>query len=131
MTLSARLRELAGRATPGPWNVETVPTQIGMCHKIMPLKGCFYVDGMQEYSRNDPSFARQNADPELIVALRNALPELLAALELADVLGEPLIADNAMFACLVCTGETHNQGTPFPHAETCKWTAYRSAKDPA
>lgn len=32
------------KPTPGPWEVITVPTQIGHAHKIAPIGACLYVD---------------------------------------------------------------------------------------
>ena len=30
--------------TSGPWDIETVPTQVGHAHKIHPVGACLYVD---------------------------------------------------------------------------------------
>ena len=69
--------------TPGPWTLETVDTQIGICHKVGPFPGshgrktgyaCIYHDG----AINQPSIA---ASGELYANARliAAAPELLEA----------------------------------------------------
>ena len=71
--------------TPGPWTVETVPTQIGVCHKIGPFPGscgkpvgyaCVYVDGASAYK------PRLGKEAELLAnaVLMAAAPDLLMAL---------------------------------------------------
>lgn len=67
--------------TRGPWTLETVPTSIGICHKIGPFPGscgrevghaCVYVDGIGR---------RGNAVDELLAnaKLIAAAPDLLDA----------------------------------------------------
>lgn len=58
--------------TPGPWSVETVSTQVGYCHKILPVRACIYVDGFS----NAPKTERL-ADARLMAAA----PEMYAALK--------------------------------------------------
>jgi hypothetical protein len=64
--------------TPGNWTIETVPTQVGHCHKIMPVGACLYVD---------QQFLPRDADNRAsIVALANAraialVPEMIKHLE--------------------------------------------------
>jgi len=67
--------------TPGPWELETVPTSIGICHKIGPFGNdtgrikyaCVYDDGSH----------LQHPNPELLANARLmvAAPELLEALK--------------------------------------------------
>ena len=70
--------------TPGPWTVETVPTQVGLCHKIGPFPGscgkpvgyaCVYVDGASAYR---PQLGKHE---ELLAnaVLMAAAPEMLVA----------------------------------------------------
>jgi len=59
--------------TPGKWEVETVPTSIGRCHKVGPA--CIYDD----YNfKGDPSYLLDmakliSAAPELLEACKHAL----------------------------------------------------------
>jgi len=66
--------------TPGPWNLETVKTSIGVCHKIGPLgastkinSACLYDDCYSDKPRD----LQLLADAHLIAAA----PELVKALE--------------------------------------------------
>lgn len=72
--------------TPPPWTMETVPTSVGICHKIGPFPGscgrdighaCIYVDG-----QHAPQ-ARTGKEAELLAnaVLMTAAPDLLAACE--------------------------------------------------
>ena len=62
-------------ATPRPWHVETVPTQVGHCHKIMPIGACLYVDGFT--NDEDSEKARiGKANAALIVSAVNAFDDL-------------------------------------------------------
>jgi len=71
--------------TPGPWTLTTVPTQVGICHKIgpfpdtrgngKPMHACVYVDGVYR-AEHEPALL---ANARLIAAA----PELLAALKRA------------------------------------------------
>lgn len=77
--------------TPGPWEVETVRTSIGVCHKIGPFPhprpresrehtyACVYEDGMS----TQILAATGRLDSELLANARliAAAPELLAALK--------------------------------------------------
>lgn len=70
--------------TPGPWKLETVKTQIGICHKIGPFPplrpgdgpshACIYVDGRYR-PEDDPE---STANARLIAAA----PDLLEACKL-------------------------------------------------
>lgn len=70
--------------TPGPWNLETVNTQSGICHKIGPFPSkrdelpprhaCLYADYPSSFCPADQELA---ANARLIAAA----PELLEALE--------------------------------------------------
>lgn len=83
--LQKKVREVFGKHTAGPWQLETVKTSIGICHKIgpfPPLRGtgepshaCIYVDG--RYKPED--------DPESLANARliAAAPDLLEACKLA------------------------------------------------
>lgn len=94
-----RLDSLLRAASPAPWTVETVPTQVGLCHKIgggwperrMPLGGpreqyaCVYEDG------GDPRCPgpELHANAQLFAEARNSLPALLATARLVhDLLKE-------------------------------------------
>lgn len=37
---------IAPKHTPGMVTLETVPTQIGRCHKLLPFVGCLYEDSV-------------------------------------------------------------------------------------
>lgn len=69
--------------TPGPWNLETVPTSVGICHKIGPFPishrerptyACVYDDRMS-----------RTPTPELLANARliAAAPDLLAVVQAA------------------------------------------------
>lgn len=71
--------------TPGPWELETVKTSAGICHKIGPFPGtcgrevghaCVYVDGLG-VPDSDPKRIELLANARLIAAA----PDLLAACE--------------------------------------------------
>lgn len=64
--------------TPGPWTVETVATQIGHAHKIMPVHACLYVDH-RDAKEKDMKTHTAHADANLIAAA----PELYIACEAA------------------------------------------------
>lgn len=83
--------------TPGPWKLETVKTQVGICHRIGPFPparprdepshACIYVDG--RYKPEDDPVSLANA------RLIAAAPDLLAACEaLLDALQTGLLAYN-------------------------------------
>lgn len=84
MTLPAaalgELRALMEAATPGPYSVETVPTSVGICHKLMPFTGCIYVDD----SKGGRNRKELLATATFIAAACNAVPGLLAAVESLD-----------------------------------------------
>lgn len=61
--------------TPGPWTIETVPTQIGHCHKIMPMVACLYVDHRGSDFKDQKTLTAK-ADAHLMAAA----PDMLAAL---------------------------------------------------
>lgn len=71
--------------TPGPWEVDTVPTQVGVCHRIGPFPSrgpetygyaCIYVDGDPAgIEGTDTLSAELRANARLIAAA----PGLLAA----------------------------------------------------
>ena len=72
--------------TPGPWVIETVPTSVGICHKIGPFpprrpddvtprSACLYADYP---SVHNPADNELYANARLIAAA----PDLLKALEL-------------------------------------------------
>lgn len=74
--------------TKGPWKLETVPTQVGICHKIGPFPGscgkevgsaCVYVDGAHAY---EPQLGKEG---ELYAnaLLMTAAPDLYAACQSA------------------------------------------------
>ena len=76
MTITTtRLRELAQAATPGPW--EHVPGE------PWPVSQVPYVAGPNRFGCVCQRVSLDD-DAALIVALRNALPELLEALELRE-----------------------------------------------
>ena len=70
MTLSQTLRELAGKATRGPWH----GTALDQCVQIYS-DSFDYLGETRDYHGDDAA---------LIVALRNNLPTILAALETAE-----------------------------------------------
>lgn len=53
--------------TPGPWSVETVKTQVGHCHQILPIKACLYVDH-RDMRQRDARTLKAKADAALIAA---------------------------------------------------------------
>lgn len=64
--------------TPLPWTLETVPTSIGHCHKIMPLRACLYVDH-RDVANKDAKTVTAKADADLIVRAVNSHDALVAA----------------------------------------------------
>lgn len=78
--------------TPGPWEMATVPTTVGSCHKIGPFPSggqsgktyaCVYADGCRiGVDDNIPNAVELRANARLIAAA----PDLLAALrDIADM----------------------------------------------
>lgn len=71
--------------TPGPWNLETVRTSVGVCHKIGPLgsetkikNACLYDDCYSDQPRDLKLLADAvliAAAPELLDTLKQALRE--------------------------------------------------------
>lgn len=76
MTLSHTLEELAGRATSAPW-----PSEVTGDGKAI-LIGCGMVDGydVAELDRDDTPRKEVEANAALIVALRNNVDTIIAAL---------------------------------------------------
>jgi hypothetical protein len=71
----AEVRELLGRATPGPWTVvhhEPYEESVIKCNGIFRA----LLDGRR--------LLRQHEDAEAIVALRNLAPDLFAAVDAAE-----------------------------------------------
>ena len=66
--------------TLGPWEIKTVNTQVGHCHKIMPIGACLYVDN-QTLPRDAVNYKSQQAlaDAHLIAAAPDLLKILKAA----------------------------------------------------
>jgi len=73
--------------TPGPWELKTVPTSIGKCHKIGPFNACIYVDNINSRKQSDEEM---EANARLIAAA----PELLEAAKLAFPILYSLHLDN-------------------------------------
>lgn len=77
--------EESAEHTPGPWTLETVRTQVGICHKIGPFPwkdgranhACVYVD----YPGTGAVEAELLANARLIAAAPNLLAALKAARE--------------------------------------------------
>lgn len=71
--------------TPGPWTLETVKTQVGVCHKVGPLgsstkihSACLYDDCYSDEPRDLQLLADARliaAAPELLEACKALLPE--------------------------------------------------------
>ena len=115
--LSARLRELAGRATKAPWEVRHHPSDKTECFIEAPHPTRSYA---REIMGDDDEDRPSNA--ELLVALRNALPELLAALELAEAVD-----------AVATHRETHADYEDDESRDRVQsaLAAFRSAKEPA
>lgn len=90
--------------TPGPWTLETVKTQIGICHCIGPFPplrpgskpsyACIYVDGRYKPEQDPLSLANARliaAAPDLLEACKNMLHSLKIA-GLNDTQAEVAIA---------------------------------------
>lgn len=54
--------------TPGPHYLTTVPTSIGHCHQIMPMKACLYVDNRDMRELHDSKTATAKANAHLFAA---------------------------------------------------------------
>ena len=76
---------MSAKPTPGPWTLTTVPTSIGICHKIgpfpdmrgdgKPTHACIYVDGVYRAEHKPTLLANARliaAAPELLEALKRA-----------------------------------------------------------
>lgn len=77
--------------TPGPWKVKTVDTQVGHCHRIMPITACLYVDNQK--------LPRDAINRDSVVALANArliaaAPEMYEALTTLAKLGDEGMTPN-------------------------------------
>lgn len=96
---------MSAKHTPGPWTLETVPTQVGICHKIgpfpdtrnrepftKPMHACIYVDGAYR-AEHEPTLL---ANARLIAAA----PELLEALKRAHACAT-LADDGTCLGCFV------------------------------
>jgi uncharacterized protein (UPF0335 family) len=91
----ARLRELESRATPGPWTVQHYPhgdpysidcenAKIGGASKLFDVRGWGYFTGKGHGALGltaAEGVALQEANSQLVCALRNAFPHLLARIE--------------------------------------------------
>ena len=100
--------------TPGPWVIETVPTSVGICHKIGPFpprrpddvtsrSACLYADYPSGYN---PADNELYANARLIAAapeLLEALEELIAATNHLEPC--PATADKARAAIAKAKGE--------------------------
>jgi hypothetical protein len=102
--------------TPGPWTLETVPTQCGVCHKVGPFPGkrendtprhaCLYADYPSTGNPADDELVANAlliaAAPELLQALR----ECLAVIEQHELLAnsESSVGDQARAAIAKATG---------------------------
>lgn len=58
---------MSEKHTPGPWEVDTVPTQVGHAHKIKPINACLYVDH-RDRSSTDAKSITAKADAHLIAS---------------------------------------------------------------
>ncbi len=65
---------LSPKFTPGPWELETVPTAIGIAHHVRTVRLCIYADGLHQQRNPDP-------EPLANAQLAAAAPELYAALK--------------------------------------------------
>ena len=86
-TDTARLRELLGAATKGPWEVECVQTSVGRCFKIGPFPSrredrpnwaCVYDDSYGGVSHGNEEL---KANAHCITELHNAAPAMLDELD--------------------------------------------------
>jgi hypothetical protein len=91
----ARLRELESRATPGPWTVQHYPhgdpysidcenAKIGGASKLFDVRGWGYFTGKGHGALGltaAEGVALQEANSQLVCAIRNAFPSLLARIE--------------------------------------------------
>jgi len=102
----ARIAEIEARckaAPDGPYAIETVTTQVGHCHKIMPMRACIYVDNAPIGCPDKPSaearataelFAHAPTDIDALIASHEALAEKVK--QMTDGLKEALaFADGA------------------------------------
>lgn len=80
--------------TAGPWTLETVKTQVGICHKIGPFPpdsggrenyACVYVDAaIPGVSENDPREAELRANAVLMAAAPDLLESVTAIVGALD-----------------------------------------------
>jgi hypothetical protein len=94
------------KATPGPWTLETVPTQVGSCHKIgkFPCNGAFAEKG---------NYACVYADGVRVGEIGNAVgDELLANARLIAAAPELYAENERLRGALLRLGKAMLAGGP-------------------
>lgn len=94
--------------TKGPWDLETVPTTAGSCHKIGPfpsmgvrpqVHACVYADGIRlGLDENSPVAVELRANAHLIAAAPDLLNALTVLAGAAESMGIPCDAARAAIA---------------------------------
>jgi len=91
MNTVQRLKDLLGRATPGPWHIQWTFNVFGTDTRL--AANC----GGASSNRGDGEYAENVANTKLITESRNALPALLAVVEAAEKFGQ-VVFDGVDFA---------------------------------
>ncbi len=117
MSVAEKLRELMGKASARPWEDDPDESTIegpnggAICHVAHHVNTWTVLSRKEEWS---------HADAALIVSAVNALPELLAPLEmLARQPEDKLLTPNGRL-CVLC-GRGPYAFPEMEHAETCPW----------
>lgn len=105
--LARRLVALDAKATPGPWHEHEHNWQEASVMAKRRLLGTFQID-----EESDAEYQSGN-EARLVVALRNALPQLLRALAVADAPVDDRMLREAHAMC----------PSPLPHLDRMRWMA--------
>lgn len=120
--------------TPGPWMLETVPTSVGICHKIGPFPpsheskkqrhACLYADYPSD---SNPADKELLANAHLIAAAPELLEALAKIVDSAEQRAfEDWLASNSPSGCVEQVQDQWERSHEF--ADFCdEWKAARAA----
>ena len=96
MTTTQRIKDLLGRATPGPWSIKWEFNIFGPGERL--TANC----GGTSSNRGDGEYAMNIANTKLVAEAVNALPALLAVVEAAEKVAHcrvPCVSDDGCPQC--------------------------------